>query len=247
MPGKAAPFTLVSACRLSTNNFTVVGPTTDIQHFGFCLFLTLVQTSFCSFAYPPLPPTSRQLSAYDFESELFALDYAQQPVTPSKGQGERTMVFDADGATTPSRKGTMHNVPGDFATVQDAIDAAHDGDVRVLPACSRALAYARPHSDFRARALSCVLPLPPLLLARPAAPGLVSLAVCVGVRLCVCMCMFVCVWVCVFVCVFNVIVIHYSSHSRYARLHVHSFARTCAYIQKKKQVRVGIQSLICRF
>jgi len=189
-------------------------------------------------AYPPLPPTSRQLSAYDFESELFALDYTQQPVTPSKGQGERTMVCNADGATTPSRKGAMHNVPGDFATVQDAIDAAHDGDVRVLPACLCALAHVRPHSDFRERALSCMLCLLSCLWDPPL-PVLSHWRVCVGVRLCVCMCMFVCVWVCVFVCVFNVIVIHYSSHSRYARLHVHCFARTCAYIQKKKAGTCG--------
>lgn len=78
---------------------------------------------------------ARELSAYDFASEMFALSYTQQPATPSKmqgaGQGGCSVGF---GAHIAKPRKTTHNVPLDFATVQDAIDAAQDGDVvRISP------------------------------------------------------------------------------------------------------------------
>ena len=64
---------------------------------------------------------ARELSAYDFASEVFALEYTQQIVTASVGQ-----VLAGRGGEL---EGKTHNVPGDHATIQDALDAARDGDV----------------------------------------------------------------------------------------------------------------------
>jgi hypothetical protein len=75
---------------------------------------------------------ARELTAFDFASEVFALDYTRQVVTAGVGH-----VIAASGpdAAVPS-KGRTHNVPLDHATIQDALDAACDGDVRAAPAAS---------------------------------------------------------------------------------------------------------------
>lgn len=69
---------------------------------------------------------ARELSAYDFASEVFALEYTQQIVTASVGQ-----VFGGRGGDL---EGRTHNVPGEYATIQDAVDAARNGDVRARAA-----------------------------------------------------------------------------------------------------------------
>ena len=83
---------------------------------------------------------ARELSAYDFASEVFALEYTQQVVTASVGQ-----VLAGRGGEL---EGRTRNVPGDHATIQDALDAARDGDVRVpeaLVECSGANCMLSPH------------------------------------------------------------------------------------------------------
>ena len=65
-----------------------------------------------------------ELSAYDFASEQFALEYTEQATT-ARVVGRKQVQF-AD--TTPG-KCTIRNVPQDYATIQDALDAANEGDV----------------------------------------------------------------------------------------------------------------------
>ena len=68
--------------------------------------------------------TARELSAYDFSSENFVRDYLEQVTSQSLlGKSEGKLEL---------RK--THSVPRDYATIQDALDAAKDGDaIRIAP------------------------------------------------------------------------------------------------------------------
>lgn len=78
---------------------------------------------------------ARELSAYEFASEQYVLEYTAQIAPLSAGRHHAPRAPGAgELPDKTTRKAATLNVPADYRSVQDALDAAEDGDVvRLAP------------------------------------------------------------------------------------------------------------------
>ena len=77
-----------------------------------------------------------ELEAYEFASEEFARAYLEKPVTPSADPRRSDELGDFTAGGDVPRKGAPRRVPEDYATIQDALDAAQPGDVSIRSAAA---------------------------------------------------------------------------------------------------------------
>jgi hypothetical protein len=99
-----------------------------------------------------------ELSAYDFASEKFARAYLEQAVTPSADPRRSDELGDFIVKGSTPRKATTRRVPEDYATIQDALDAAQPGDVSGRAAAALLLLLSPQFSAGAARVRSALTP-----------------------------------------------------------------------------------------